>query len=388
MFGMIKKNHWVSLVVAGVIVLFLLLAFGFQIFLRSMTQKFLANRSDVQSVAATLTHFETWGHRIEAVGTLTAVQGIQLTPEVTGVVTSIPFASGAMVNKGDLLITIDDIQDRAALLSAQATLTLAQETFNRTKRLFGQGAVSQDKLDQATANLASAQADVCAKKNMVAKKNITAPFSGKLGIRQVNLGQYVAPGTTIVSLYTLDPIYIDFAVTEDMAGQLAMGQAITARIDALAGTFKGTIIGRNPQADITTHTVLFRAKIDNGKNTLFPGLFGHVVIDFGKKAKTLVVPKPAITYAPYGSMVYVLKPDINYKRKASDKGIDLIFVAEQTFVKTGQERDNLVEIIDGLQEGDLVVTAGQIKIKNNSHVFLSQDAEALSLPNPPLQDRT
>lgn len=340
--------------------------YGFQLFKAAMIKKVItAMSSPPQTVSATKAESTEWQPQIEAVGSLRAVSGADLSLEVSGVVDSIMFKSGDDIKKGALLLTLRSDDDAAKLQSLQATAELSQITYNRDLRQFKIQAVSQATLDSDAANLKNAKAQVAEQQAVLAKKSLRAPFAGRLGIRAVDVGQYLAPGTTIVTLQALDPIFLDFFVPQQAVDRMQIGQVVTAKIDAYPDqTFSGKISAINPKIDANTRNVQIRATLKNPGHKLLPGMFATVDIPTGTPHNYITLPQTAITYNPYGDIVYVVD------KKTDAAGKPQLF-ARQTFVTTGARRGDQVAVIKGVNEGDMIVTAGQIKLHNGSAIAIN-----------------
>ncbi len=339
--------------------------FGFQAFKAAMIKKFMSSMSaPPQTVSVTKAEYSDWQPRIEAVGSLRAVRGADLSLEVSGVVDTISFQSGDDVEQGTPLLKLRADDDIAKLASLQATAELNQIIYDRDHKQFKIQAVSQATLDTDAANLKNAKAQVDQQQAMLDKKFLRAPFAGHLGIRQVDLGQYLGAGTTIVTLQALDPIFMDFFVPQQAVDQVRIGQTVAVRIDAYKDqTFAGEISAINPKVDANSRNIQVRATLKNADHKLLPGMYATVDIATGAPQKYVTLPQTAITYNPYGDTVYVVD------NKGGPDGKPQL-VARQTFVTTGSTRGDQVAVIKGVEEGEMVVTAGQIKLHNGSLVLI------------------
>jgi membrane fusion protein, multidrug efflux system len=320
-----------------------------------------------------------WSAKIEAIGSLRAVKGADLSLEVSGVVESISFNSGDDVQEGALLLKLRTADDVARLHSLQAVAELSDITYERDKKQFQMQAVSQATLDTDAANLKNAQAQVAQQQAIIDKKLLRAPFTGHLGIRAVDLGQYLAPGTVIVTLQELDPIFADFFVPQQAVDQIRLGQAVTVKVDAFKDqTFTGEILAINPKVDTGSRNVQVRATLKNPDHKLLPGMYATVDIAVGAPQNYVTLPQTAITYNPYGDTVYVIES------KGSDADGKPQLAARQTFVTVGPTRGDQVAVLKGVGEGDTVVTAGQIKLHNGSVVLIDNSvtptADAAPVP--------
>jgi len=354
--------------------------FGFQVFKGIMIKKFMtALSSPPQTVSTAKAAFSEWQPRIEAVGSLRAVNGADLSLEVNGVVDSISFNSGDDVEQGAVLLKLRSEDDVAKLDSLKAIAALNQITFDRDQKQFKLQAVSQATLDTDDANLKNALAQVAQQQAILDKKTLRAPFAGHLGIRAVDLGQYLSAGTVIVTLQALDPIFVDFFVPQQAIAQVSMGQTVTAKIDAFKDqTFTGKISALNPRVDSTSRNVQVRATLKNADHRLIPGMYATIDIATGAQQSYITLPQTAITYNPYGDTVYIVDS------KAADGSGKPQLIARQTFVTTGVTRGDQVAVLKGVNEGDTIVTAGQIKLHNGSTILIDNSitptADAAPVP--------
>jgi membrane fusion protein (multidrug efflux system) len=340
--------------------------FGFQMFKAAMIKKFMsAMASPPQTISASKATTSDWQSNIEAVGSLRAVKGADLSLEVSGVVDAISFNSGDDVAAGAELLKLRSDDDAAKLVSLQATAELSQITYDRDQKQFKIQAVSQATLDTDAANLKNAKAQVAQQQAIVDKKALRAPFAGHLGIRAVDLGQYLAAGTAIVTLQALDPIFVDFFVPQQSVDRVKLGQTVTLRVDAYKDqTFAGEIAAINPKVDANSRNVQVRATLKNADHRLIPGMYATVDIATGAPQSYVTLPQTAITYNPYGDTIYI----VDSKAAGADGKQQM--VARQTFVTTGPTRGDQVAILKGVRDGDMVVTSGQIKLHNGSTVLI------------------
>jgi membrane fusion protein, multidrug efflux system len=354
--------------------------FGFQVFKGIMIKKFMsAMSSPPQTVSTTKASYSEWQPTIEAVGSLRAVKGADLSLEVSGVVDSIAFNSGDDVEEGTSLLKLRSDDDVAKLESLQATAELNEITYERDLKQFKIQAVSQANLDTDAANLKNAKAQVAQQQAILDKKTLRAPFAGHLGIRAVDLGQYLGAGTAIVTLQALDPIFVDFFVPQQAVGQVRLGQTVTVQIDAFKDQpFTGEISAVNPRVDASSRNVQVRATLKNADHRLIPGMYATIDIATGAPQNYITLPQTAITYNPYGDTVYIVDS------KGGDAGAKPQLVARQTFVTTGATRGDQVAVLKGVNDGDTIVTAGQIKLHNGSTVLIDNSitptADAAPVP--------
>ncbi len=334
-----------------------------------------AMMSALPVVSASEAKFDVWQAHTQAVGSLRAAKGVDIANELAGIVEEIDFHSGSDVKAGALLVKQRAEDDIAKLKALEATAKLADITYKRDQKQLKVEAVSQAVVDNDKANLDNARALAAQQKALVDKKFIRAPFSGHLGIRNIDLGQYINAGTAIVTLQELDPIYVDFTMPQQALAQVKQGQKVTAKNDTYPDrSFIGTIAAISPKVDPATRNIQVRAAIKNPDHALLPGMYSTVEITVGKPEQYITLPQTAITYNPYGNTVFVLKEsDDNGQKKLS---------AEQTFVTLGETRGDQVAVIKGVKEGDLVVTGGQLKLQNGQAVKVDNKVMPTSNASP------
>jgi membrane fusion protein (multidrug efflux system) len=330
-----------------------------------------------ESIADATARTETWPDLLTAVGSVSAAQGVMVAPEIAGMVSEIHFESGATVKKGDLLLKLDTSTEEAQLQAAQAQSELAKLNAERTRKLSADKTVSQSELDSAEAVLKQNQANVDAIQAAIDKKNIRAPFDGKLGIRLVNLGEQLDVGKAIVSLQSLSPVFVDFSLPQEDLSQLKSSLPVRVTSDSYAGTnFDGKISAINPDLDATTRSVRVRATFANAQELLRPGMFVRVEVELPEKKNLLIIPATAMISEPYGDSVYLVLSDTNGGKNLT---------VQQKIIITGVMRGDFISVESGLQVGDRVATAGLFKLHNGSSVEVNNDeAPTPSLtPNPP-----
>jgi membrane fusion protein, multidrug efflux system len=356
--------------------------YGFQVFKGIMIKKFMsAMGNPSQTVSVSKATYSQWQPTIEAIGSLRAVKGADLSIEVSGVVDSISFNSGDDVEAGAVLLKLRSEDDAARLESLQATAQLNQITSDRDQKQFKLQAVSQATLDTDAANLKNANAQVAQQQAILDKKTLRAPFAGHLGIRAVDLGQYLGAGTAIVTLQALDPVFVDFFVPQQAVAQVQLGQSVAVKIDAYKDQiFTGEISALNPKVDASSRNVQIRATLKNPDHKLLPGMYATVDISTGAPQKYITLPQTVITYNPYGDTVYIVDT------KGTDANGKPQLIARQTFVTTGPTRGDQVAVLKGVNDGDTIVTAGQIKLHNGSTVLIDNSISptADATPNVPL----
>jgi membrane fusion protein (multidrug efflux system) len=352
--------------------------FGFKSFVDGKIKEAMSGMGNQpQTVSATKATVTDWQRQLEAVGTLRAVRGADLSLELAGVVDKIEFESGQDIAEGQVLLRLRDEDDIAKLDSLEAMAKLAQVTYDRDLKQFKAQAVSQATIDADAANLRNSQALADQQRSIVHKKTLRAPFAGHLGLRQVDLGQYLSAGTVVVTLQALTPIYADFMLPQQDLDKISVGQPVTAKVDTYPGkTFKGKITAINPKVDTSTRNVQVRATIENPDKLLTPGMYVTVDAVTGEPQKLVTLPQTAISYNSYGDLVYVVEE----KGKGPDGKPQL--VVQQTFVAVGATRGDQVSITKGLKEGMTVVTGGQMKLRNGVPVVINNSVVPKADPHP------
>jgi membrane fusion protein, multidrug efflux system len=350
---------------------------GFNLFKAHMIGQVLAqNASPKQTIATATVKFDDWQPQISAVGTLRAVRGVDVTTEVAGLVRTVNFHSGQDVASGATLVQLNADSDVAQQNALAAAADLAEVVYRRDQVQFQAQAIAQAQLDSDAADLKNKRAQVAAQVALVAKKTLRAPFAGALGITTLNPGQYLNPGDKFVTLQQLDPILVDFRLPQQALSRIAVGQPVTLSADTWPGvTFAGHITAVNPLIDSATRNVQVEATVDNHARQLFPGMFGHLRVDAGKIVRALTLPQSAITYNPYGATVFLVVADTQGGQ-----------TVKQSFVTVGETRGDQVQALTGVKEGDVLVTAGQLKIKNGTPVAIDNSHLPSNDPNPTPQE--
>jgi membrane fusion protein (multidrug efflux system) len=327
--------------------------------------------------------YQQWQPQLSAVGTMRAVRGVDVTSEVAGLVRTINFKSGDEVKSGQVLAQLNADSDIAQLHSLEAAADLASTVYERDKQQLAAEVISKAQVDTDAGDLKSKRAQVAQQEALVEKKTIRAPFAGKLGISTVNPGQYLNAGDKLVTLQTIDPIYVDFNLPQQQLPLVAIGQKVILSADAYKGvTFEGKVNAINPKVDTNTRNVMIEATIPNPKRLLLPGMFATVKLNSGDEQRYLTLPQTAITYNPYGDTVFVVKES----DKKDAKG-NAVLTAQQVFVTTGPTRGDQVAILKGVEAGAQVVTSGQVKLKNGSPVAINNTILPADNPNPTPQEK-
>lgn len=369
---MLLRRMLIMLGVVLAVVLALAAYKGFSIY--QQIQMFSAPQPAI-SVSAAVAREQPWQSRLPAIGTLKAYQGVDLTAEVQGTVKEVLFQSGEKVTLGQPLLQLDSEVERAILATAEAVRALARVEYQRGQDLIKRQAISKSEFDRLNAELLKAEASVTQLKAELDKKRILAPFAGTIGIRQVDTGDYLSPGTSFATLQDLSRLYVDFFLPEQDYPQLAIGQSVRLSLAAYPGeVFSGEISALNPKVEETTRNVQVRAMLPNPDNKLLPGMFANLEVLLPGEQPQVLVPETAITYTLYGNSVYVIgeQKDDQGAVVKDDKGQPRL-VVERRFVETGERRDGQVLVLKGLKAGEQVVTAGQLKLDNGAHVAIVED---------------
>ncbi len=369
------KRMIIMLIVVGVI---FGLIFGFIGFRNHMIAKFMAARGfPPQTVATTVAVYDQWQPKLQSVGSLRAINGADLSSEVNGIVSAIHFESGADVKAGTALIELAQADDVAKLQSLKAAAALAQITLDRDEKQLKVQGVSQQTVDADSQTLKADLAQVAQQQATLDYKTIRAPFDGRLGIRQVDIGQYLAAGTTVVTLQSLDPIYADFYMPQQAIAQLKAHQKINVTVDTYPGkTFAGEISTINPKVDVATRNVQVRATLKNPDGILLPGMFATLTIDAGEQARYITLPQTAIVHNSFGDNVYIVD------NKSKDAKGQPALTVRQVFVTTGDVRGDQIAVLTGVKDGDQVVTAGQIKLRAGAPIIIDNSVLPTNDPNP------
>ncbi len=326
------------------------------------------------TISSAVAHEEQWQDTLTAIGSIDPQNGVTLASEVAGTVAEIAVADGSVVAKGDLLLRLDTSSEEAQLRSAEAQTELSRLNADRTRTLRADNTVSQSELDQAEASFKQNQANADVIRAAIEKKTIRAPFDGRLGIWQVNVGASVDARRSLVSLQSLTPVYADFSLPQQSLAQLKTGSPVQVTCDAYPGrTFDGTLTAINPDLDAATRSVALRATLENADQLLRPGMFVSVAVVLPQAQPVLAVPATAILSAPFGDSVYVIEPSTN-----AAGGL----VVRQQFVRTGQSHGDFVSVLTGLKSGDRVVSAGIFKLRNGAPVTVNNDVVPAPVKNP------
>jgi membrane fusion protein (multidrug efflux system) len=335
-----------------------------------MKKSMSAYQAPPVTVSATEVKSLVWQPRLNAVGSLRAVRGVDVTSEIAGLVQKIYFKSGDEVQEGKLLLQLNADSDIALLHSLEAAAELANTVYERDRKQYQVQAVSKATLDADAADLKVKRAQVAQQAAIIEKKSIHAPFAGKLGISTVNPGQYINPGDKIITLQSLNLIYLDFYLPQQHLSQLSVGRRVVAKTDSYPDrTFTGKMSAVNPKVDTNTRNIQLEATIENPRHELLPGMYATVEVQAGGTKQYLTIPQTSVTYNPYGDTVFLVEEE------ASGPGAKPVLTARQVFVTVGPARGDQIAILKGLKEGETVVTSGQLKLKNGSRVIINNQIQ-------------
>jgi membrane fusion protein, multidrug efflux system len=333
-----------------------------------------------EAVTSIVAQRDQWAATMGVIGTMEAVHGVTVSADLPGVVERISFESGQSVSTGDVLVELDTRQERAQLASLEAQSELARVNYGRMQQLVNAGVISRMDYDQATSQQKATEANVAEIRATIARKTIRAPFSGILGIRKVNLGQYLAAGAPMVVLQSLNPIYVDFGVPQQTAAQVKVGSKLRVASEDLAGHgFTGRVTALDSVIDETTRNVQVQATLANPEGKLRPGMFVQVDVGVGASRAAITLPASAISYAPYGDSVFVIT-DLKDPKGQTYRGV------RQQFVKLEGSRGDQVAVISGVNPGDEVVTSGVFKLRNGAAVQVNNKVQPGNNPAPKPED--
>lgn len=356
--------------------IFLALIFGsiiiYKVIIHFVIKHAIASQSRVVTVSSMKVSESPWQPRIVAVGSTRAIRGVDVTTQLAGMVENIYFTPGGLVRKGVVLVQLNIDPDVAQLHALEATEEIDLITYNRDKKQFAAKGIAKEQLDTDLANLKNMQAQVAEQAANIAKKIIQAPFDGRLGVSAVNPGQYLNPGDKVVTLQQLDPIYVDFYVPQQQLSEFTVGQPVNVVTDSFPGqTFTGTVTTIDPIVVTDTRNVEIEATLNNPKLELVPGMFANVTVNTSTPKSYITVPQTAITYNPYGNIVFLVTKSTDDKNKKKDDKNKDTLIAKQAFVTTGETRGDQVTVLSGLKNGDEIVTSGQLKLKNGDMIAIN-----------------
>jgi membrane fusion protein (multidrug efflux system) len=318
---------------------------------------------------------EAWPATLSAIGTMAAVQGVTVSADLPGTVDRIQFDSGQTVSAGDVLAVLDTREERARLAAFEAQSELAKLTFDRMQGLLTEQVISKAEFDRATAEYRQVQAQAEEVRAVIQRKTIRAPFAGILGIRQVNLGQYLAGGAALVTLQSLNPIYVNFSVPQQSVAQIPVGREVRVAAGGLSGGWTGRVTAIDSKVDETTRNIQLQATLANADGRLRPGMFVQAEVELGPREPVLVLPASAISYAPYGDSVFVVG-ELTSPQGKTYRGV------RQQIVKLGPARGDQIAVLSGIKAGDEVVTSGLFKLRNNAPVQVNNTVQPDNNPAP------
>jgi len=372
-----KRMIWMLI---GVFVLMGLII-GFNLFKTIMIKKYLAGAGSPPATVTTMVVADDeWQPQLTASGSLRAYRGVELSTEVNGLVKKVYVNSGEDVKKGTLLMSMVQDADRAQLLALEAQADFAKVVNERDREQLAIEAISKNAYDSSSADYKAKVAQVAQQAALVAKKNLRAPFSGTVGVISINPGQFINSGEKIMTLQTIDPIFVDFTLPQSVVAQIEKDQIVNVNTDAFGGRFfQGKITAISPKVDPNTRNIQVEALVSNPDKNLLPGMFANLKIESGEKLRYITVPQTAVTYNPYGSVIYIAKQGTGKDGKPS-------LEAQQVFVTTGPTRGDQVAILKGVQIGDTIVTSGQLKLKNGTPLIVNNAVVPANNANPKPQE--
>jgi membrane fusion protein, multidrug efflux system len=369
------------LMLAGVLVIVGGLAFIKYRQVKTAMAAFASAPMPKTAVTTLIAKRETWPSTLQVIGTAAAIQGVTVSADLPGTVDKIHFESGKIVQAGDILVELDTRQERAQLAAAQADWELAKINYERQQKLVEQGVVARTEYDNALAQQKSTEAHVGEIKAMIERKTIKAPFSGILGIRQINLGQYLAAGQAIVPLQSVNPIYVNFGVPQQETPKVRLGSALRMTSDDLPGLqFGGRVTALDSVVNESTRNIQVQATLPNPQGRLRPGMFVQVQVGLGTSQDVITLPASAINYAPYGDSVYVVTDIQDTKTGKSFRGV------RQQFVKVGPTRGDQIGVLSGINPGEEIVTSGVFKLRNGAPVEVNNSVQPPNNPKPKPED--
>jgi membrane fusion protein (multidrug efflux system) len=347
---------------------------------QAMAEQFAAMQPPPEAVTTIVAKRESWPTTFSAIGTVAAVQGVTVAADLPGIVERINFTSGRTVREGEVLVQLDTKQEEAQLEAAQAQLELARLNHERMSGLVKQDAVSRAEYDAAAANFKQAEARIAEIRATIARKTIRAPFTGVLGIRQVNLGQYLSGGDPVVPLQSLNPIYVNFGVPQQEAAQMRIGRQVHVTAEEIGAEFIGRITAVDSVVDETTWNVQVQATFANPGGKLRPGMFVQTRVSTGAPREVIALPASAINYAPYGDSVFVVT-DMKNPQGQTYKGV------RQQVVKLGGARGDQVAVLEGVHPGEEIVTSGVFKLRNGVAIQVNNTVQPANSPAPKPEDK-
>lgn len=373
---MSKKTIFAVCIFSSLVLLILFLVGTKGLQFKKMGEVGASMQPPPESVSTSFVERQTWPRRLRAIGSIEPVKGVQLDAEVPGIVSAINFENGQEVHEGDVLVQLDIAPEAALLNSEKANAQLARIELNRAQRLRDTNSVAQSELDRARANYDIAIAQVKNTEAIIEQKTIRAPFKGRVGIRQINLGQYLSSGAPIVTIQSYDRVFVNFTLPQQTISQISTGARLTLESDAYPGkNFEGSLTAISPQIDPITRTIKLQGTLENPDGLLRSGLFVDVTVTLPESDEALTIPATSIVYAPYGNSIFKVR------RKIDEKTGKPAITVEQSFIRIGKRKGDFVSVLEGLEEGDEIVSAGAFKLRNNMPVSV----ENKMAPSPKLE---
>jgi len=367
------------IVVAALVVFFVAIASVKFLQIRAAIAQGASWQPPPEAVTTITAHEEQWASSLTAIGSVEAVHGVTVSADLPGIVEAVNIDSGRHVAAGDVLVRLDTRQERAQLDAAESQRDLAKLNLDRGRQLLDKGVVAQAEYDRLDAEAKQAEARVGEIRASIDRKRIRAPFSGVLGLRQVNLGQYLKGGDPVVPLQSMDPIYVNFALPQADAPALHLGAEVTVTADSVAGAFVGRVTAVNSVVDQATRNVMVQATLRNPRGLLRPGMYVQIAASRGTAQSVITLPASAVSYAPYGNSVFVVSQLKGPNGKAY-AGVS------QRFVKLGAGRGDQVAVVSGIKPGEEVVTSGVFKLRNGAAVFVNNTVRPSNDPTPKPED--
>jgi membrane fusion protein (multidrug efflux system) len=356
--------------------------FAWKEFQSFMVKRYMAKMSSPAVTVSTMkVTTSPWQGTLSAVGSLRAIMGVNVTTSLAGLVQHIYFTPGAKVKQATILVQLNADTEIGQLHALEAQVELAKVTYKRDKAQYAVRAISKQQLDSDLWNLKNLQGQTASQAGTVEKKTLRAPFTGRVGISQVNPGQYLNVGDPVTSLQTMDPIYIDFYLPQQAVSQIKIGQQAIVTSDSYKGKkFPGKITTIQPNVDTNTRNILVEATLSNSKFELSPGMFASVSVTVGAAQSFLTVPQSAVTFNPYGNIVFMVND------KGKDEEGKPVYTVTQRFITTGETRGDQIQVLDGLKDGDMIVTSGQLKLQNGSRIHINNKIAPPNNPAPKVKN--
>jgi membrane fusion protein, multidrug efflux system len=376
------KRMVIMIIIVGVLLGGLV---GINIYGKMMGAEYAANmKAPPQTVSSMKASSQNWQPEQASVGSLRAVKGADLAFDVGGIVSKVNVKSGEEVKQGQLLVELNADDIVAQQRSLEANTALLKTTLNRAQQQLAYKGISQAEYDSAAANLKAAQAGVAQQAALVGKRQLRAPFDGRIGIVTLTPGSYINAGTAVVTLQQLDPVFVDFNVPQRSLGELKVGQKLELTLDGIADKrFEGIVTAISPKVDGSSRNAQVEASVPNPDQLLKPGMFANVALQVGDQQTYLTLPQSAVTFNPYGETVFLVVPS----DKKNEKGEPEPPTAQSVFVTTGSRRGDQVAILTGVKDGDEVVTSGQLKIKNGTPLIIDNSQKPANQAAPTPQEQ-